>query len=146
MALDLVWAEVAQRLAAAHYWWVATAGPTGPHAVPVWGVVVDGVPWFYGDPSAVRSRDLATDPRCVVHLESAEDVLIVRGTAEPAGDPSGWPDVVAAYRGAYTAPDEVAFLPDDPSMAGVVLYRVAPGSALAWDLDDFLGSQRRWHA
>lgn len=142
----LDWLEVAQRLAAAHYWWVATSGPAGPHAVPVWGVVVDGVPWWYGEPDGVRARNLAADRRCVVHLESAEDVLIVRGTAARAGPPGEQPDVVAAYRVKYTAPDEQPFLPDDLAMAGAVLYRVTPTAALTWEVSDFLHSERRWRA
>lgn len=140
----LEWSEVAARLGAASCWWVSTAGADGPHAVPVWGVVVDGAPWFYGDPGAVRSKALAHDPRCVVHLESASQVLIVRGTAARTGAPDLTPDVAGAYRAKYTAPGEVPFLPDEPAMAGVELYRVTPSSALTWDAADFFGSHRRW--
>ncbi|MCU0264785.1 MAG: pyridoxamine 5'-phosphate oxidase family protein [Actinomycetia bacterium] len=144
MAGAMEWGDVAERLAAARYWWVATAGPRGPHAVPVWGVVADGVPWCYGDPDAVRVRNLTHDSRIVVHLESAEDVLVVHGTAQVAAEPADRPDVVAAYHAKYTAPEELMWLPDAPGMAGAILVRVTPTTALAWTLPDLFGSQRRW--
>lgn len=142
----LRWADAAARLAGARNWWVATAGPHGPHAVPVWGVVVDGVPWFYSDPASVRAANLATDPRIVLHLESGDDVLIVRGLAENAGDPAGHPSVVAAYAGKYRADGDAEFLPGTPEMAGIVLFAVRPASAMAWNLADYFGSQSRWSA
>jgi hypothetical protein len=142
----LQWPEAAGRLAAARNWWVATAGRGGPHAVPVWGVIVDGTPWFYSDPGSVRAGDLAEDPRIVVHLESGDDVLIVRGLARNAGDPTDHPAVVAAYAAKYRAEGDAEFLPGTPEMAGIVLFAVQPAVALAWTLADYFGSQRRWAA
>jgi hypothetical protein len=142
----LRWAEAAGRLADARNWWVATAGPDGPHAVPVWGVVVDGGPWFYSDPGSVRAGNLARDPRIVLHLESGDDVLIVHGRADNAGDPAGHPAVVAAYAGKYREDGDAAFLPGTPEMAGIVFFAVQPTSAMAWSLADYFGSQRRWAA
>jgi hypothetical protein len=40
-------------------------------------------------------RNLAADPRVIVHLESGEDVLIVRGVVEDLGAPAMVPSVVA---------------------------------------------------
>ncbi len=142
----LEWADAAARLAGARNWWVATAGPDGPHAVPVWGVVVDGAPWFYSDPGSVRAANLAADPRIVLHLESGDDVLIVRGLAVNAGDPAGHPSVVAAYAGKYRADGDAEFLPGTPQMTGIVVFAVQPVAAMAWNLADYFGSQRRWAA
>ena len=74
----LTWDEIARRFDAARNWWVATTGPGGPHSVPVWGVVVDGTLLFYGEEVAVRSRNLAADPRMVAHLEDGDAPLIER--------------------------------------------------------------------
>lgn len=52
----------------------------------------------------VRARNLAADPRAVLHLEGGEDVLIVRGTAEDLGTPAQVPLVVAALAAKYTRP------------------------------------------
>jgi hypothetical protein len=140
-------AEISRRFAAAPVWWIATSSADdGPHTVPVWGVVVDGLLHTYADPGARRVRDLRADPRVVVHLESGSDVLIVRGTATVGGEVVEHPDVVAAYAQAYPSPEDAAFLPGAPEMAGVVLVTVRPESALAWSLDDFFASQRRWSA
>ena len=48
MATELLWHEVATRFQTAPSWWVATQGPEGPHAVPVWGVVVDDALFIKG--------------------------------------------------------------------------------------------------
>ena len=144
---ELTWDEVAQRFAAAQCWWVATTGEDGPHAVPVWGVVVDGVLHFYGEPTAVRSRNLLADPRLVLHLESGSSVLIVHGTATAGGPAGEVPDVAAAYAAKYTDPTDLEYLPDAPGMGGVLLWTVAPTRAIAWQLgtsDDWVN--RRWRA
>ena len=49
--------------------------------VPVWGVVTGETLYLYGERSTVKARNLAIDPRVVIHLESGADVLIVRGVA-----------------------------------------------------------------
>jgi hypothetical protein len=144
---DLHWDEVASRFGDAQNWWVATTGPGGPHAVPVWGVVVDGVLSFYGEPSAVRSRNLAADPRLVLHLESGSDVLMVRGTTTAGGPASADAGVVAAYRAKYTHPTDLAYLPDAPGMEGAQLFTVVPSRAIAWLLDNATDwDNRRWRA
>jgi hypothetical protein len=90
-------------------------------------------------------RNIAADPRVVVHLESGDDVVIVRGTAEDLGSPAGVPEVVAALAAKYTAPGDRQYLPDaDPAFD--VVYAIRPRSAMAWRLADYDGSQRRWAA
>jgi Pyridoxamine 5'-phosphate oxidase len=139
--------EIDDRLSAAAFWWVVTSSTDdGPHAVPVWGVVVDGRLCTYADPHARRVRDLADDDRGVLHLESASDVLIVRGRFRTHGPVVDDPEVVAAYAAKYPTPADADFLPGAPGMAGIVLVTFEPASALAWSLDDFFASQRRWSA
>jgi hypothetical protein len=93
----LSWPEVAARLAVARSYWLCTTTPSGaPHAAPVWGVVTGGTLYLYSERRIVKARNLAADPRIVVHLESGEDVVIVRGTARDLGTPAQVPDVVAA--------------------------------------------------
>jgi hypothetical protein len=80
----LSWPEVAARLAAARNYWLCTTTPSGaPHAAPVWGVVTGGTRTSIR--RAYKARNLAADPRIVVHLESGEDVVIVHGTARDLG-------------------------------------------------------------
>jgi len=142
----LEWDEIVERFGAAQNWWVATTGVGGPHSVPVWGVVVDGVLHFYGEPRAVRSRNLAADPRLVLHLESGSEVLIVHGGVA-IGPPAGQvPAITAAYAAKYTDPSDLEYLPDAPGMAAALLFTVSPTRAIAWDLGGSEGmANRRWN-
>lgn len=139
----MTWAEVAERLSAARTYWLGTTTVSGaPHAAPVWGVVTGGTLYLYSERSTVKARNIAADPRVVVHLESGDDVLIVRGTAEDLGSPADVPEVVAALAAKYTAPGDRQYLPDaDPAFD--VVYAIRPRSAMAWRLADYDGSQRR---
>ena len=147
MSDGMTWDEVASRFAIARNWWVSTAGDAGPHAVPVWGVVVDGVLTFYGQSSAVRSRNIAADPRVVLHLEDGESPLIVHGTAIVTGVVEDRPDLAALYRAKYVAPDDGEYLPDADGMAGTLVYEVTPAKALAWTVAaSDAWTTRRWPA
>jgi hypothetical protein len=78
-----------------------------------------------------------------VHLESGEDVVIVRGTAEDLGTPAQVPGVVAALSAKYTGEHDRRYLPDaDPGFD--VIYAISPHSAMMWRLADYEASQRRW--
>jgi Pyridoxamine 5'-phosphate oxidase len=138
------WAEVAARLAAARSYWLCSTMPSGaPHVAPVWGVVINQVLYLYSERSTVKARNLASDRRVVVHLESADDVVIVRGTAEDLGIPAQVPEVVAGLSAKYNSEQERQYLPDaDPDFD--VAYAIRPQSAMLWRLLDYEGSQRRW--
>ena len=144
---ELGWDEVRERFGAAANWWVATSGPGGPHAVPVWGVVADGGLHFYGAAAAVRSRNLAADPRIVLHLESGSDVLVVHGTTSAGAPAREHAGVVAAYRSKYTDPSDLPYLPDAEGMEDALLFTVRAERALAWTLDGTAElANRRWRA
>ncbi len=140
----VTWPEVAARLAAARSYWLCTTTPSGaPHAAPVWGVVVDHTLYLYSERRTVKARNLAADPRVVLHLESAEDVVIVRGTTEDLGTPAQVPEVVMALSAKYTGEGDRPYLPDaDPDFD--IVYAIRPRSAMMWRLADYEGSQRRW--
>lgn len=140
----LSWTEVCARLAAARNYWLCTTMPSGaPHAAPVWGVVIGHTLYLYSERRTVKARNLAADPRVVVHLESGEDVVIVRGTAEDLGTPAQAGHVVTALSAKYTRPGDRPFLPDAEPAFDVV-YAIRPQSAMMWRLADYEASQRRW--
>jgi hypothetical protein len=138
------WAEVASRLSAARTYWLGTTMPSGaPHAAPVWGAVVAETLYLYSERRTVKARNVASNPQVVVHLESGEDVLIVRGSVQDLGRPSAVPDVVGALTAKYARAQDRQYLPDaDPDFD--VVFALRPTSAMAWKLDDYVGSQRRW--
>jgi hypothetical protein len=107
-------------------------------------VVVQEVLYFYTESTTAKARNLAADPRLVVHLESGDNVLIVRGTAEVTTDPAILGPVLAAFVPKYAEPDDLQYLPVGPP--GEVVFALRPESALAWSLSDYDGSQLRWSA
>jgi hypothetical protein len=140
----MTWAEVAARLSTARSYWLGSTSPSGaPHAAPVWGVVTGETLHLYSERSTVKARNIAANPRVVVHTESAEDVLIVHGLAADLGAPGMVPSVMTALAAKYTSPQDQRYLPDhDPDFD--VVYALRPRSAMAWRLDDYDASQRRW--
>jgi len=142
----MTWPEVAARLAGARTYWLGTVTPSGaPHAAPVWGTVHDGTLYLYSERRTAKARNLAANPRVVVHLGSGEDVLIVHGTVADLGAPADNPGMVTALSAKYTSPEDQPFLPASYPDFDVV-WAVRPRSALAWRLVDYDRSQRRWTA
>ena len=124
------WGAVADRLAAARNYWVATTRADGrPHVTPVWGVWLDDAVMFDADVNAVKALNLARDPRAVVHLESGDDVVIVEGVAEPMPDEGRRERYADAYEQKYN------FRPQ--GMEGAVGFRLSPKVILAWHETDF---------
>jgi hypothetical protein len=140
------WSDIAERLARAHHYWLHTTNADGrPDASPVWGVVRDEVAYFYTARTTVKARNAANDPRALIHLESAADVVIVHGRLIDLGLPVQHPQVLGAFEEKYQQPEEVPFLPSsDPSFD--VLYSFAPARAMLWALPDTEASTRRWKA
>jgi hypothetical protein len=140
----MTWADIAKRLSASREYWLSTTTPSGaPHAAPVWGVVTEETLYFYSQRNTVKARNLAADPRTVVHLESGEDVLIVSGLLDDLGTPAEVGYVVAALAAKYTRPEDQQYMPgNDPDFD--VVYALRPRSAMAWRLEDYAASQRRW--
>lgn len=143
----LLWDEIAERFGSAQHWWIGTAGSAGPHAAPIWGVVVNGALIFYGAPNAVRSRNISGDSRIVLHLNDPVDVLILHGTAADAGPVDGRREVTAAYAAKYPDDGDAEWLPGSPMLEGVRLWAVGPTHAIAWrsgSSDDWVN--RRWRS
>jgi hypothetical protein len=141
---SLTWTEVAARLAPARNYWLCTTHPSGaPHAAPVWGVVTGQTLYLYSERRTVKARNIAADPRVVVHPDGGDDVVIVRGIAEDIGAPAQVPHVIAALAAKYTDDADRPYLPDaDPSFD--VVFAIRPESAMTWCLADYDASQRRW--
>ena len=76
----LPWSWAGERLDGSRNYWVATTKPDGaPHAMPVWGLWLDGAFVFSTSPESRKGRNLARDPRVVVHVESGEEVVVLEG-------------------------------------------------------------------
>ena len=105
--------------------------------MPVWGLWFDEAFYFSTDPSSRKGRNLAANPRLVVHLESGDDVVILEGTAERLNGESVPPGFADAYEAKYG----IRFDPSDEAF-GVYLLRTSV--TFAWRERDFPKSATRW--
>ncbi len=132
------WSAAVERLTSARNYWVATTRPDGrPHAVPVWGLWLDGAIYFGTDPASRKGRNLAANPEVVIHLESGDEVVILEGAAEQVRDPALLQRFVDAYDAKYHVRPDV-------SAGGPGIYRLRPRTAYAWLERDFPQTATRW--
>ena len=128
------WERVRRRLESARNYWIATASADAiPAASPVWGVWTDGAFHFFTDADSLKARNLARNPRAVVHAESGDDAIILEGTMERV-QPSA--EVVRAYEEKYGV--------SQSDMSDAVAYRLRPVKAMAWLEYDFPKTATRW--
>lgn len=122
----LPWSREVERLERAEYYWLATSRPDGrPHVTPVWGVWLEGALYFDGPPTTRWGRNLAANPELSVHLEDANDVLILEGTVEDLTTDSALGEkIVAAWDSKYGR------LHPDPAGSGIL--RLRPKNARGW--------------
>jgi PPOX class probable F420-dependent enzyme len=132
------WSPVLEQIAASKNYWICTTRDDGrPHAMPVWGVVVDDAFMFSTDPTSVKGRNLIARPAVVMHLESGDDVVVIEGTVERAPDSA----VLTRFADAYKEKYEFRPDPDDPNG---ITFVVRPKVVLAWTEKDFPNSAVRW--
>jgi hypothetical protein len=137
----LAWKDAAGQLATARNYWVGTTRPDGrPHLMPVWGLWVLERLYFGTDRRSRKARNLAANSAVVVHLESADDVVIVEGEAVK---------VEFMDEGLLEAMDRESFEKYGSHISGQpegdeVIYRLEPHVAFAWRTHEFPGSATRW--
>jgi hypothetical protein len=116
--------------------------------VPLWGVW-DGDRLFFGtDPRTRTARNLARNPAVVVHLESGDDVVIVKGTVEQIGDRATVRQMSrlgAAKYGTPAPPEDDDHATGDEGETGAahVVFALRPHTAYAWR--DLTRDATRWH-
>lgn len=134
----LSWPRAVARLERSRNYWVVTAQRSGrPHAVPVWGVFLDGAVCFGTDRGSRKAKNLARNRALVVHLESGDDALILHGRAEEVTDRGRMARIDLAYRKKYKM--RLTEAPGD-----LVVYALRPKTALAWRERDFNRRPTRW--
>ncbi len=132
----LPWGFISKRMAAARNYWLATASPEGiPHASPVWGIWFGERFYFSTGQSSRKGRNLASNPRLVLHLESGDEVVILEGMVETVPAGSEFDRLDEAYFAKYG----VHLTTDNP------VYRLVAHKAMAWREHDFPTSATRWH-
>ena len=138
----LPWRFVEEQMSNARNYWIGTTRPDGrPHATPVWGAWLDGTLYFEGSPQTRRGRNLAANPALVVHLESADQVVILEGEAFEIRQPdrSLAARLAEAMSAKYKA---VGYRPSPEQWDNGGLYVVRPRAAFAWT--QFPKNTTRW--
>ena len=137
---DLIsWAAVEEKLRDARNYWVSSTRPDGrPHAMPVWGIWMEGAFFFSTDPQSRKGRNLATNPEVVVHLESGDDVAILEGRIAVESDAQVLERVDQVYYAKYR------FHTMGEEAAEGLVYRLKPRVAMAWLESSFPTSATRW--
>jgi len=138
----LPWSFVDERMSAARNYWIGTVRPDGrPHAMPVWGVWLDGLLYIEGSSQTRRSRNLAHNPAVAVHLESGDQVVIIEGEAREVGKPD--PQLATRLSQAYsTKYDYANYHPGPNSWDNGGLHAIEPHVVFAWS--SFPKDTTRW--
>lgn len=122
--------------------WLATTRPDGrPHLTAVGAVWDDGKMYFVSGAGTRKSRNLATNPTCVLSVSLKGLDLVIEGTARKVTDPAtldrlaktyavqGWPARVSD--GAFTAPYSAPSAGPPPWDLYVLTAKTAFGVATA---------------
>ena len=134
----LAWDHLRDRLEASRNYWIGTTRPDGrPHAAPVWGVWLDDALFFGTDPNSRKARNLRANTEVVVHLESADDCVILEGAVEEEPDPGLRREAGGAYAAKY------GFDALDGE-GGPPVYVLRPRVAFAWLESSFPETATRW--
>ena len=132
------------RLRTANNYWIATTRPDGrPHTAPVWGVWLDDGLWF--GTMGQKLKNLAFSPHVMVHLDSADDVILVQGAAELVRDRAALQRAADAFRTKYADGetgepfDVFPALGEEPA-----LFHVVPEVGWAWLEGAYVSHNTRW--
>jgi len=109
--------------------------------MPVWGVWLEGRFLFSTGPRTRKARNLTSNPRAVVHLESGAQLVVVEGVARQVSDAGVIESFVAAYNPKYSWNFTTA------DLSSGELFEVHPLKAFAWLGDegaDFSTTGTRW--
>lgn len=132
------WAIPRERLERAASYWLATCGAGGvPHVRPVWGIWYGRSLYFTGVPTAKWARNLAANARASIHLESADDVLVLDGTVS---DVPRIADAALARFITSTWETKYRRLVPDPATDGMYVFQAA--TARGWSV--FPHDATRW--
>ena len=133
----LPWSTIEEWLTTSRNYWVTTASPAGrPHAMPVWGLWLDGAVIFSTGRASRKGRNIAANPEVIVHLESGDDVVVLEGRLQEVKDR----DLLKRFEDDYEKKYE--FRPD--TKGSDPIYALRPRVVLSWLEKDFVNSATRW--
>lgn len=131
---QLTWEQVEPRLRDAMHYWLGSVRPDGrPHAVPRWGVWLDGQFWYDGAPTTRHTRNVEANPAVTLTLESGTEVVIVEGESHATrADPDDLGTRLAAAFAKYHDSDYRPTADSWSGQDGGGLRVITPHRVLAW--------------
>ena len=127
----LTWDWVATQLTNSKHYWLCSVRPDGrPHVVPRWCVYVDEKIYYDGSLETRHARNIESNSNVSLHLESGSEVIILEGTAAPAGKPS--PEFGKRLSQAYKKYKELGYAPKPDSWDAGGLFVFTPRQCIAW--------------
>jgi hypothetical protein len=132
----LPWSWAEERLVSSYrYWVISTGGRPYAHAMPVWGVWFACAFWFSTGGQSRKTRNLYADPRCTLHTDTVDPVVVEGLAAEaPAGDRLD--EVIDSYKVKYPM--------EPPDLAENPVFVVTPERAFGLVEAEFTTSPTRW--
>jgi hypothetical protein len=148
----LRWEEAVERLSKGGWFWLATVRPDGgPHTMPVFAAWSEPTFFVCTKESARKSRNLASDGRCVICTDSGDLHLIVEGEARRVRDEATLRRASDAFKAIYDWPTEVreGKLDADygaPTSGGPPydVYEIKPTKAFSLPTDGESTTPTRW--
>lgn len=130
----LRWEDVERRLVQATHYWLGSVRPDGrPHAVPRWGVWLDGRFYYDGAPTTRHTRNVEQNPAVTVTLESGTQAVIVEGESHASrAEADGLGARLSEAFGKYA---DLGYSPGPDSWSGEDgggLRVIVPHRVLAW--------------
>lgn len=121
------WKHANNKLVTEKVYWISTSSVDGrPHAAPVWGIWKNQNLYFETDPHSAKARNLAKNPRIVLHVQDGMDTVIVEGTVEHEKDAGKLGVLKMEFARKYD------YKPDWSDEKRQIVFRVKPKIAHAW--------------
>jgi hypothetical protein len=137
----LPWSWAQERLESSRNYWIVSTWPDGrPHAMPVWGMWHEDEFWFSCSKLSRKSKNLTTNPRCVVATEDANNPVVVEGTARLITSRQQLALMLTPENTKYSTNYGIEML--DPAVNAS--FRIRPAWAFGLQAGDFTGSPTRW--
>jgi pyridoxine/pyridoxamine 5'-phosphate oxidase len=131
------WADIEERVRISRNYWICSISPTGyPHALPVWGVWLDHRLFFVTKRESKKGRNLSTNPKVAIHLESGDDVVAFQGQVVEVAAGQQLTQVAAAYSMKYQG-DQIY-----PDLE--VVFELKPYVAFTWLEQNYHETATRW--
>jgi len=139
----LAWQWAAKQLTRSRQYWIITVRPDArPHAMPVWGLWLDGMFYFSTGSKTRKAKNLASNPHCIVATEDAAQAVIMEGTATPVRDVSVIRKFLPLYGKKYKW--DMSSMKDDLSSFNEPVFAVDPAVVFGQIEKTFSKTATRW--